>query len=125
MSRLARVCLAALTLLLAGCVGTQVSTQIGTVTGGPSITAQNLAFDRTELDLTAGQATSLLFDNLDSAPHNVAIYAADGAGQALFVGEVFSGPGQRLYELPSIPAGTYFFRCDIHDNMRGTLVAKP
>jgi plastocyanin len=125
MTRLLRILLVAVTLALAGCVGTQVSTQIGTITSGPSITAVNLAFDRSELVITAGQATGLLFDNRDSAPHNVAIYADEGRSQAVFVGEVFSGPGSRQYELPALSAGTYFFRCDIHQDMKGTLVAKP
>ena len=125
MTRLSRICLLALTLALGGCVGAQVSTQQGTITSGPSITAVNLAFDRSELAVPAGQATGLLFDNRDSAPHNVAIYVDEQASKPLFVGEVFSGPASREYELPALPAGTWFFRCDIHHDMKGTLVARP
>ena len=125
MKRHVRWSIVILAIVATGCVGTQVSTQIGTVTSGPSITAVNLAFDRSELAVTAGEATGLLFDNRDTAPHNVAVYTDEGASKPLFVGEIFSGPGSREYELPALAAGTYFFRCDIHHDMQGTLVAKP
>jgi plastocyanin len=111
-------------LAVAACGGTQVSTIIETV-GGTSITALNLAFDQEELAVPAGAAVSLRFENQDSAPHNVAIYTDESAGQAIFVGEIFSGPGSRTYQLPAIAPGTYFFRCDVHPDMRGKLVATP
>jgi plastocyanin len=36
---------------------------------------------------------------------------------------VFSGPSARLYAVPALPAGTYQFRCDVHQQMTGTIVA--
>jgi len=90
--------------------------------GGAVIVAQDLAFDRTELDVPAGLAFQLLFDNRDGAPHNVTIL--DGGGKATFVGETFGGPGSRIYAVPAIAAGTYRFRCDVHTDMSGTLVAR-
>jgi plastocyanin len=115
----------ALAAALAGCAGSQVSTVIGTVSDGPTITALNVAFDRSELTVPAGEATGLLFDNRDSVPHNVAIYADDTATQPLFVGQVFSGPGSMRYELPALAPGRYLFRCDVHQEMRGSIVATP
>ena len=91
--------------------------------GGAVITAANIAFDRTQLDVPAGQAFKLLFENREGAPHNVRIFG-DDADQALFVGEVFGGPGARVYEVPAIPSGTYHFRCDVHTEMAGSVVAK-
>jgi hypothetical protein len=41
--------------------------------GSPTITARGLRFDRTELVVPAGLAFTLVFDNEDGAPHNVAI----------------------------------------------------
>ena len=90
--------------------------------GGAVIVARDLAFDRTELDVPAGVAFPLLFDNRDGAPHNVAIL--DGDGHTAFVGETFGGPGSRTYAVPAIGAGSYRFRCDVHTDMSGTLVAE-
>jgi plastocyanin len=85
------------------------------------IVAQGLAFDRTRLDVPAGVAFDLLFENRDGAPHNVTLL--DAAGVPGFVGETFSGPGSRTYAVPPMAAGTYRFRCDVHTDMAGTVVA--
>lgn len=90
--------------------------------GGAVITAQGIAFDRQQLDVPAGRPFQLLFENREGAPHNVTIY--DGAGQLLFVGEIFGGPGSRTYDVPAIAAGAYRFRCDVHPEMAGTVNAK-
>jgi plastocyanin len=119
-----RALLVAAALALAAC-GSQVETQLGTVGGGADIAAANLAFDRGRLEVPAGTAVSLVFENQESAPHNVAIYADESASNALFVGEIFGGPGTRQYQLPALAAGTYFFRCDVHPDMQGTIVATP
>ena len=90
-------------------------------TGGAVITAQNIAFDRGQLAVPAGRPFQLLFENREGAPHNVRIY--DDVDQPLFVGEIFGGPGSRIYEVPAIPAGTHRFRCDVHPDMAGTVIA--
>jgi plastocyanin len=89
--------------------------------GGTVITAQNLAFDRAELVVPAGQPFKLLFENREGAPHNVTIY--DDGGAQLFVGETLGGPGSRTYDVPAIPAGTHKFRCDVHPQMTGAVTA--
>ncbi len=60
--------------------------------------------------------------NEDAAPHNVAIYTDSSAGESLFVGELVSS-ATTVYEVPALEPGTYFFRCDLHPEMNGTLVA--
>ena len=90
-------------------------------TGGAVITAQNIAFDRGQLAVPAGRPFQLLFENREGAPHNVRIY--DDVDQPLFVGEIFGGPGSRTYDVPAIPAGTHQFRCDVHPDMAGTVIA--
>ena len=76
--------------------------------GGVAMSAQNTAFDRTQVGVPAGRPFQLLFENRDGAPHNVTIFDA-GAEKPLFVGETFSGPGSRT--------------CDVHPQMLGTVTA--
>lgn len=91
--------------------------------GGAVITAQGIAFDRATVVVPAGKPFSLLFENRDSAPHNVRIFD-DDPGQPLFTGEIFGGQDSRAYDVPSIPAGSHRFRCDVHTEMAGTIVAR-
>jgi len=116
---------AALAVALGACAGTQVSTVLSTIGSGPVIAAGDLTFDRSELDVPAGEAFELQLLNNEGAPHNVAVYTDETASQALFVGEIFGGPATRIYQVPALEAGTYFFRCDVHPDMKGSLVATP
>ena len=85
------------------------------------VTAKNSQFEATTLRAPASQAFRIVFHNDDPGiPHNVAIYTDSSAKQALFVGKIFSGPAILHYQVPALPAGTYFFRCDVHHNMTGT-----
>jgi plastocyanin len=86
------------------------------------ITAQDIAFDRAQLDVPAARTFKLLFENREAAPHNVTIY--NEGIEALFVGEIFGGPASRTYDVPAIPAGAYLFRCDVHPDMLGTVTAR-
>jgi len=92
--------------------------------GGAVIIASGIAFDRPTLEVPAGRAFPLLFENRDFASHDVAIYPENG-NDALFVGEVFSGPDSRIYQVGALPAGTYRFECQVHPQMDGKLIAKP
>jgi plastocyanin len=90
--------------------------------GGAVIVAHGLAFDQRRVDVPAGAGFQLLFDNRDGVLHNVTIL--DDRGNPLFAGEIFSGPGSRIYAVSPLPAGTHPFRCDVHQDMTGTVVAR-
>lgn len=94
-----------------------------TPAGTPAVTVQlsaaNSAFEETSLSVPAGVTFAIDFDNKDSAPHNVAIVG----GPAGAKGEIFGGPGERVYVFPALSAGTYTFHCDVHPNMTGTIQA--
>jgi plastocyanin len=95
--------------------------------GGPvvEVTAQNVQFDASALTAPAAKSFTLVFRNDDpGVPHNVAIYADSSASTSLFVGKVFNGKAIMDYQVPALPAGSYFFRCDVHPQMNGTLVAQ-
>jgi len=87
------------------------------------LTAKNIAYDQSSLEAPAGAGFTIHFTNDDAGtPHNVAI--KDASGQEVFKGEIFSGPGERAYAVPALPAGTYQFVCSVHPNMTGTLTVK-
>lgn len=119
-----------LALIVAGCAtagppvtGPDVPTQsTGAGPGSITLVAQDLAFDRSELIVPAGQAFRLIFENRDWTPHNVSIA---GAGVTRFSGEIFGGPDSRSYVVPALENGTYVFRCDLHTSMTGEIVATP
>ena len=117
------VVLAAVTVACSGSA-TQAPASSGPVDpNAPVITAQNMAFSPTTLDVTANKAFSLTLDNKDGAPHNVAIYTDSSAGTAISVGQVItSSKGDQV--VPALKPGSYFFRCDVHHDMTGTITAK-
>jgi len=90
----------------------------------PTIVAKNIAFTTPEVQVPAGTAFQLTFANEDGVPHNVAIYTDSSAGTSVFKGEIFDGAATRTYAVPALTAGTYFFRCDVHPDMKGTIVAR-
>jgi plastocyanin len=83
-----------------------------------------MKFTETEITVAAGKAFDLVFDNQEGAPHNVAIYTDSSASTKVSVGEIFSGPAQKTQSVPALAAGTYFFRCDVHPDMQGSIVAE-
>jgi plastocyanin len=87
------------------------------------VVARDIAFTTAQITVPAGEPFELTLDNRDGAPHNVAIYTDSSASTQVSVGEIFGGPGQRTQPVPALAAGTYFFRCDVHQNMTGTIVA--
>jgi plastocyanin len=88
-----------------------------------TITAKGNAFDPAAIRLAADQPVEVFFRNLDGQPHNVAIYTDASASKSVFVGELITD-ATNLYEIPAIASGDYFFRCDVHPEMTGTLVVE-
>jgi plastocyanin len=88
-----------------------------------TVTAANIAFDTSTIDLPAGEASTIHFVNDDSGvQHNMAIYpSADDLANPLFRGEVITGPDEIDYAIDPLEAGEYYFHCDIHPTMSGTV----
>jgi len=103
----------------------------GTITvqegaGGIQIVAKDTAWDTDELDLPADTPSKLTVDNEDPFDHNLSIYEDNTAsGTPLFTSETFAGPDVMTFPVDPIPEGTYYFRCDIHPTMEGTVVVAP
>jgi plastocyanin len=88
-----------------------------------TITANALAFDTATITLEAGDARTLRLINLENVPHNVAIYVDESAAQSLFGGELIDR-SEIVYRLPPLEPGSYFFRCDLHPEMKGSLLVE-
>ena len=90
-----------------------------------ALTAQGVAYDKTDLAAPANTPLQIVFTNNDAGiPHNVSIHAGSPTGQEVFKGEIFAGTDSRTYAVSALPAGTYAFVCSVHPNMTGTLTVK-
>jgi plastocyanin len=107
-------------LAAAACSGSsQPTATLAIPSGALVVRAVNTTFQPVEQAAPAGQAFMLYFDNADALPHNVVIL---GAGdQRVLAGDIFSGPAQKVYDVPALASGTYQLRCDVHPEMHGTL----
>lgn len=93
-----------------------------------SIVAQGTAFEPTCLVAPAGGPFTIEFDNKDPVgtvgPHNIVIAKdeASSTSNPIFRGDLVSGPDTVEYKVPAIDeAGSYFFHCEVHPSMTGTL----
>ncbi len=89
----------------------------------PVVVAQNNAFAPATVTVTSGKAFSLTFENKDAAPHNVAIYKDSSASEKVSIGEIVSS-SSATQQVPALEKGQYFFRCDVHHEMTGTIVVE-
>jgi plastocyanin len=91
-----------------------------------AVGAQNIMFDIDVITLKAGAETEVHFENRDvsSVRHNVAVYTDESAVEAIFQGEIIPGGTSIDYEFEAPDKGEYFFRCDVHPGMNGTVVVE-
>ena len=87
------------------------------------ISAKDLKFSTSTLSAPADEPFQIAFDNQESALHNVAIYRNSSAAEKVFRSDPFSGPAVVTYDVPPLAPGSYYFRCDVHPDMSGELIA--
>jgi plastocyanin len=88
-----------------------------------SITAENLAFNKSTISVYAGSEVTIEFTNNDSLPHNVAFYENEKVENPIYVGEIITGPAEITYKFRApLEPGVYFFRCDVHPAMNGDFI---
>jgi plastocyanin len=88
-----------------------------------TITSRDSSFTVATITVGAGEPFTLRLINDDGVPHNVAIYVDNSATDSLFIGELITNATVD-YAVPALEGGTYFFRCDLHPEMTGTLVVE-
>lgn len=105
---------------LAACSGSsQPRATLPIPSGALVVRAVDSKFQPAEQAAPAGQPFTLYFDNADTLPHNVVIV---GTGdQRLLAGDIFTGPAQKVYDVPALASGTYQLHCDVHPEMYGTI----
>ena len=116
--------LVALAAISAACSSTAAApVPSGPVVDGPTVVAKDLKFTSTTIELPADKNVTVHLDNQEAAPHNIAIYGDSGFSQKISIGEIVSS--KKVDQVvPAQKAGTYFFRCDVHPDMKGEVVVK-
>jgi plastocyanin len=87
----------------------------GAVSSGPiSLSAVNVAFTKSSLDIAANTPTKVNFRNADTQPHNFHVFQGP-PGFNPPAQPPIADPGASVsYDIPALPAGQYQFRCDLH-----------
>ncbi len=91
--------------------------------GPPPVTvvAKNISYQEKTLHAEAGTPVTIDFKNEDNVPHNID-FTTDQAGSDSFYKQApLPGPISVTYKFTAPKAGTYFYHCDVHPNMTGTL----
>jgi hypothetical protein len=90
-----------------------------------ALVAMNVAFDLREIRIPADQPAHLRLDNKDAGIlHNIAVYRDRQASELVARGKLFDGPEVRDYRFEGFAPGTYYFQCDLHPSMNGSLIAE-
>ncbi len=125
--------LAASALLLAACSSGSSSSPSSSAaatcatadaSGAVTLSAKNIAFDASCIQVPAGKAFTITFTNNDTAPHDVAIYNDSGKSTEIFRGDPVDPGKSTTYNVPALQAGEHYFECTIHPNMNGKVVAQ-
>lgn len=91
--------------------------------GAVEITAADLAFDVSTIEAPAGEDFTITLVNNDSAPHNISIYSEEG-GDEIVLGDTAEADQTVAVDVSTLEPGTYYFQCDIHPDMNGSLVVE-
>ena len=89
-----------------------------------SLVAKTISWDKTCLAVAVGLPFQITIENQDKGiDHDFAIYDTPKLKHRLYLSSKVTGPGTKTFTGPALPAGKYYFQCDIHGPaMSGTFV---
>lgn len=96
---------------------------VSVVDGAVDISAADLAFDASVIQATAGEAFTVSFTNNEALPHNFSVYTEEG-GDRIAQGEIINEGVTDEIEIDALEPGEYYFVCDLHPEMNGTIVVE-
>ncbi len=114
--------LALVALLVAACGGAP-SPSPSFPAGAIVVHAKDRTFDTRELQVHAGTEFNLVFVNEDGDLHNIAIRTQSGSGGDLLFRFDPVSTKTVVLTVGSIPKGSWFFLCEVHPTMWGTVFA--
>ncbi|MFN2389596.1 MAG: cupredoxin domain-containing protein [Actinomycetota bacterium] len=91
--------------------------------GATTVVAEGTAFNPDSFTLAANEESTITFDNKDSQPHNINITEDEAGEKSLFKGDIITGKSVE-YTIDPLKPGEYFFRCDVHPAMTGTVTVE-
>ena len=107
-----------------GAGGPGASPSAGPLSPQVAVSADQLRFDVAEIRVPAGQQLTITFTNKEAAPHNVSIYDSSARTNTFLKGDLLRAAGTITYSVPPLDAGQYYFQCDVHPDMNGTVNAQ-
>ncbi len=88
------------------------------------VATNSQSFEVSTITLPAETEVGVVFKNEEAGvPHNWAGYIAQG-GEPIVNGEIITGPAEENIIFTTPAAGEYWFQCDVHANMNGTLIVE-
>jgi len=99
------------------------SAPAGSAPTATTIIAKLSAFNVSTFNLRANTTDSITLDNQDAGvPHNLQIYDKEG-GNLLVPGvPFFPGIDKKTWSFQAPKAGTYYFQCQVHPTMKGSVI---
>lgn len=85
------------------------------------IVAKDMKFQTTSVTVRANEPVTIVLDNQESAPHNIAV--KDASGAEVFKGEIVTNT-KVSNAIPALAVATYAFLCEVHPDMKGTITAE-
>jgi plastocyanin len=96
----------------------------GTPVTSLTVVAKTISFDVTQIVLKADSTITLTLDNqAPGIPHNLAILTSEN-GTKIFGQAPFAGPAKETWTFTSPAPGQYFFHCEVHPTMKGTVIVR-